>query len=554
MLLNSREGMKRWKLMDAGARQRVSAFWQALADRDPMLNSAVLTVEMVIAGQVYSFARVPVATTSSSTGFKSSYVPALTKEPGAAEGVSLGNNAAQARSASFSVQAQAIDVDAALLRGGVLAGTAEISLQVDGGDYDLRLVLMRGVVSGGVTFGDGGEVISFTVSDPRSIQESKVPDQLIDTVSWPMAQEEVIGERVTRVYNGCTAIPCPRVLDDFGGTGLYFAVCDTPDEYSIDKLYVNGEQYLTTDSPYQWSVATVEDSLGRRVLVTSHGGSTGPWEDGDAVNVTMTRKASTKLLGVLDIVEDLLGSYTGLGRMGLNLDLFAFAQTRIAPTSPEVVINASGENTPGVMSFVERGLLGSYPMVHMLYSGAGIGVTVIDRRRGRGGSGYTGSYTGRRFPLFDRLSGYQESALGSLFTDYEVRYAYNPMARAHTGIVSRGPEDSPICRLAERWAGGRQPGPFVESPFIKSEADALYVLDWYVAHYSVPHYRVTWSCAPAMWMTSKIGQNITYTDPERPAFTECDATIVGRSYSRGECTLTLMVWHPVLTQGFARNA
>lgn len=545
--------LDRWRAWDNGARQRASAYWRRHAESDPMLERAFVVVELLLGGRTVFLARDTITATRGSTGERVNYSPGLAAEPAVSSSVALGNQAAGARSVSVEIPAWILKPSDVIANGQILAGVGEVSLVLDGGDYDLRWVLLRGSVSGGVAFGRDGELVSVTISDLRGLQERKIPDRVIDTSSWPLAQEAAIGERLPRVYNGATALPALRVLDDYGVTGLYFGLCDTPDDFDVDTVYVNGEAKSSGDVTYGWSEATVQDGIGRRTLVTNHSSSGGPWVDRDAVNVTLVRASGVAPKGVLDIARELLSEYTSLGPLGLNLDLFSYAGTRIEPTAPEVVINASGADTPGVLSFVEGGLLKSYPMVHLAYSGAGIGAVVIDRRTGPGGKGITGCFVGGQFPLYERTSLYSETPKDELFTDFEVRFGYNPMDRSYSGVVTRTPDNSIACRLAADAIGGRRPFETLESPYITSATEAAYVADWLVAHRALPAYAVQWSCAPWVHLRHRVGENIEYTDPDFPVFNGCTATILSLGFKRGDHTISLLVWHPVLSLSFTAS-
>ena len=549
-LSNFPEGYQTWRAWDMGARQRASQFWRDYISRDPELSRAFVTVEIRFGSRVVRLARQTLTTVSTSTGERQNYLPGLNSEPEVRQSISLGNQSASARSVRIEIPGFIVKPNDLLADGYILAGVGEVALQVDGGDYDLRFVLLRGSVSGGVSFGEEGETVQVSITDLRDLQGVKLPEWIIDSTSWPNAQEAAVGMRIPRVYNGCVAMPVPRVLDDHGGTGLYFAMNDTPDDFDVSAVYVNGEAKASGDASYPWTETTVADGYGRRTHVLDCSG----WSaaaDNDAVNVTLTRSSGTDPRGVIEIARELLANYSGLGLLGLNLDLFSFAETRVDPTEPEVVINASGSDAAGALDFVEGGLLDNYPMLSLLYSGAGLGLTLIERRLSNRQDSTTGNLVGGRWPLYERVSSYTESPKSSLFTDYEVRYSINPMERGYGKVLTRDPTTSPACALAERSIGGRRPYGAIESPYITSDAEAAYVIDWLVAHRSIPYYSVEWSCSPSMMFRFRLGENVRYTDPDFSSFTSCIATIVGFSFRRGECSVEFCVWHPQLALSLA---
>jgi hypothetical protein len=80
-----------------------------------------------------------------------------------------------------------VDALGIVRNGRVLAGLAEISLQVDGGDYDERYVIMRGSMDSGVTFGDKeGEMLSVSIVDPKEILSMNIPPYRVPE-AWPYA-------------------------------------------------------------------------------------------------------------------------------------------------------------------------------------------------------------------------------------------------------------------------------------------------------------------------------------------------------------------------------
>lgn len=549
------EGFDRWLAWDTGARQRASEYWRKHIESDPNLERAYVTVELILGGRTILLARDTIKTTRSSTGEVMNYAPGLVSEPAISQSIQLGNQAASARSVSVELPAWIIKPSEAIANGYILAGLGEVALQLDGGDYDLRLVLLRGSVTGGLAFGDDGEIVSIAISDLRDLQERKVPPWIVDETAWPIASDAAVGTRIPRIYNGCTAMPVQRVVDSHGVSGLIMGLNDTPGQFDVDTLYVNGVAKATGDSVYSWSQTTLGDGYGRVTDVTNQSGSSGPWEENDAVNVTMSRASGVAAKGVLTIAKELLAEFTSLGPLGINLDLFSYAETRIDSTAPNVVINASGQDTPGILAFIEGGLLDSYPMIHLAYSGAGIGATIIDRRTGAGGQGITGGKViGRQFPLYERVSMYQETPKSELYTDFEVRYALNPMEQSYAGVLTRTPDTSVACALAERAIGGRRPFDIIESPYITSEKEAAYSIDWLVAHRTIPSYAVQWACSPWVHLRYRVGENVKYTDPRFPVFTDCVATIVDLGFERGKHTINFIVWHPVLVLSFTSGA
>lgn len=531
----------RWRAWESGPRQRINAYWLEHVRSDPMLQRAVLTVELRIAGQLILLAREPVRTVRGTTGEVMEYLPGLEAEPEVWQGIELMNQSPAARSVEVSFPAFLLDANEILASGRALTGTAEVALQVPGGDYDLRWVLIRGPITGDLAFGARTETMTLGISDPRMLETRAIPDRVVDPGTWPEAQPEAVGMRIPRIYNGAVGVPAIRVRDDHGGTGLLYAVSDR-DHFVASEVWLNGEPKLSGDITHGWAQATVNDAQGRPALCVDFSGSLGPWTERDSVNVTLTPAAGHHRQGVLSVAQELLGEFLVYGRAALNAEMWSHAETRIAATAPRVLINASGQNAPNVVEYVEGGLLQSYPMIHLAYVGAGLGAAVVERRTGPGGRGVVGHLTGGQYPLLDRSSAY--TRIGATYTDFEVRYDYDPMSQSYRGIVRRDPTNDRRCMDAERAVGGRVAWPAIESPHIASDTEAAYVIDWLVAHLARQAFRVEWDCAPWAAMRYRPGDTVRYTDPENPAFTEVEATVLGTRFGRGQWGIVLAVWQP----------
>ena len=124
------------------------------------------------------------------------YPPALLEEPEITTTVQPFQQTAQARTITLRMAAVALNLHTALAQGATLSGIAEVSLQRDGDDYDLRPVVMRGEVAGGLDWGsDKAGEVQVQVTDFRSTQAEQVPRVAVDTDRWPSAADNAIGQR-----------------------------------------------------------------------------------------------------------------------------------------------------------------------------------------------------------------------------------------------------------------------------------------------------------------------------------------------------------------------
>lgn len=535
-LIFKNDVLKRWDRWDQGVRQHFNDYWSAIAKTDPEFKSVYMVVELIFGGdhvvRVCS-SKQPIVTTSSIDGGTYAYLPAMTDEPGIDFPLNFGQQTASPRSISMSIHGSIVQPAALIRQGRILAGMAEVSLQVHGGDYDKRYVIMRGDMSGGVSFGREKEWVSVKISDAKITQKTLIPDVSADVDRWEWIPDESIGLRYPVVVNGFTKIPCVFVQSP-GFVPQQWIVADGIG-WSEVEVYVNGD-LAVNGVDYNWTFEATQDGLGRACTIVEF---TSPRPSGDSKMVHVTIETSGDKLGVVESIENLLSGYTSLGGSGLNPYLFAEAAGNMPGMFPEILINTSGEDATDVVSFIQSALLPSFPMVHLAYEGRGLGPIIVDRRNGSSGMVLEAD----KFPLLERASMIQEEAKESCFNSYEFRYQYDPIEDNMLGVVKRDSSNSPICSLSETMLGGRVTMGVQEAPYITDRYTADYVSDWYVSHFALPSYIIQWRCQPSVLFMFRRGQNITYRDSE-VGFDEVVATVEKISYKRGDCSITLRVWHP----------
>ncbi len=550
---------RRW--LRADQRQRVTAYWRDVVQRDPELRTAHVTVELVLGGdQVVRVSTRALRTTSAWDGQEHAYLPGLVGEPEIDDDVELGQPGPAARTVTLTLPAYLIQPGELLARGRVLSGVGEVCLQVDGADFDDRLVLLRGVVAGGVRFGGdrrerarpntsglpatalgagrGSETVELQLADPVATESLLIPGITVDSDRWSEAQDTAIGERYPEVFNGFTKVPALRVLNDHGSSGLYYLFA-RGHGWDVDAVYVNGVAKASGDATYAWAKLNAFDELGEAVTVIDFSGSAGPWADNDAVHVTCSRTNDAQLRSVVQVIEDVLRGYTSLGSGGVNPALFARARGAMPGFRPNVLVNGSGQDAARAMEWLSGGLLAAWPMVHLVFEGGGLGPVVIDRRAQRPEFALVAG----EFPLRER-GPYEETAAEAVFNEFEVAYGYDVITRAYAGVQTRNASNSAICQLSRELCGGRRPYQPMASPYVTTASQAAYVADWLAAHFAVPSYLVEWTCAPWAYMRLYRGMPVSYTDP-LVGFSAVDATVVGLRYSREQgCAVRLRVWHP----------
>lgn len=533
--------MRDW-LRTSGAQGRVNAHWGDILRADPGLRKVRVTVELNLGDQRHWIAAVPMTTTSGrDSRIVRRYLPGLLEEPEIASTVELFQQTAQARTITLRIAAAALNLHDALATGATLSGIAEVSLQRDGDDYDLRLVVMRGEVSGGLDWGaDRAGEVQIQVSDFRTTQSEQVPRVAVDTDRWPSAADSAIGQRYPYVLNGYPKVPAPLVYED-AGNPLYLYLGEPAQTLTASATYVNGELAAGTYAPA--TDTSGADALGTRVRYIDFSATAATWTTDDAVYVDVALDSGERALSAVEVLEHLYRRFTGFGALGLDQELFARAQTRMSGYAPKVLINASGDEGVDVLGYVEGTFLASFPMIHLAYTGMGVGPVVMNRSFGAGGRGVEFRLTGGTFPLIARESDYTESSREDRYNAFEIRYGFNAMDNDYASTITLDGKSSPLCALSERFEG-RRVADTLDSPLIHTDALARYVIAWMAMHRAVPRYRVTWSAWPSAFLTLRPGMSGYYSDPTRTQFTNAHATIAGLTWGRGGCQVTLDVWHP----------
>lgn len=526
---------------DFGSHGRYSATWGNILDRDPELRTVYVTVDLWLGDREFKVARAPVSFTSSVTSRVHAYLPALIEEPELKSAITLFQQTAQARTVTVQVSAAALGQPTGqLAHGATLGGVAEVCLQVEGADYATRLIWMRGEVVDVSVDPKTGGVVQIQISDFRTTQSAAIPEQTVDTDRWPSAADSAIGLRYPLIINGYPKVPGLLVLES-ATVPVYLYAGRGPQPLSASAVYVNGAVTAET-----YSDAEGADALGTLARTLTF--STGTWEDNDALYADVAI-SSGRTLDPVELLQYLLATYTGYGRMGLNLDSFARARSRLRAVHPKVLINASGDEGVDVLSYVEGTYLKSLPMLQLHYAGAGLGVCTIDRRAGAGSLRMDAVVTGGRWPLMDRETDYVESPRDSRYNAFELRYNYDAMLGDYSSIVQRDASNSRLCALSQRFDGGRREADALDSPIIHSDALAGSVIGWQVAHLAVPYYTVTWSAYPSAAIRLQPGMKVLYTDPDRSEFTSASAIVLETSLQRGgDSSVTFAVWHPRWTQ------
>lgn len=167
----------RWSQQQYGGKKFLNDYWNNEYQKNPSMDHLVITVEMVFGDDTVLFlANKEIRTVSGETGVEYAYYNALLDTPSFKHSATIGSSTSRARTFKVTFPNHFLDAIKIIQADRMLAGYAEISLQVDGGDYDNRYVMMRGSMDSGVNFGNtDGETVSVTIVDPKAIMSGSLP-------------------------------------------------------------------------------------------------------------------------------------------------------------------------------------------------------------------------------------------------------------------------------------------------------------------------------------------------------------------------------------------
>lgn len=529
--------LRRWRRWSYGPHGRLSDYWRRVLTADPGSADLLQTVELVFGDdQVVRCATREVRVTSDFTGDTVDYLPLLMQEAEVDHTYTLGQASSSARSLSLSVPNAMVDAAAVIARGRMLAGYGEVALQVGGGDHDERLVLLRGDMDDGVTFGDlGAGLVECSITDPKESADLNLPPWVVDSDRWNDHDGSASGMRYPVVLNRYNDVPALFVDDGTtSGDPRWLAV--EGHGWDVDDVKVDGTSYAASSTEYQWQVEETIDGLGVPVtLIEFTGGSSLPFDGSESVHVTVSGGLRARTL--VEAIEYLARDYTVLGNAGLAGDLFSTASARLGVVPARVLVNASGgDSAARCLEYVEGELLASFPMVSMVWDVGGYGPVVTDRRDSR----IVAALEPGVYPLIDRESDVQEWPKAKLFNSFTLRYAYNLLEDTYEAVATRTPDNSILCQISRDQAGERHADP-IESRVIYDEATAEYVVDWLVEHMALPSYYVEYTALPWVLFFLRRGDNVTLTDGDF-SWVDQVATVERITYRRGSCTLGLRVW------------
>ena len=547
-LFRLHEAFSRWESGRFQSSGTVNSYWEDHIRRDPLLQEVSVCVELVVGKDtILRIANRPTRTVSATTGRVYQYLPILQSLPSLVDGYAQGSGSSQARTVTIQVPNRYLDVANLIGQGRLLAGVGEVSFQVDGGDYDQRLVWLRGDMADGVTFAARRELVEVVLTDPRDTTDVSLPPFIIDSTSWPATagpSDSAQGQRYALVPTQYDRIPCWWVsTPQSAGSTPYVVVCIGHLDDRTSTVVIDGDEFSSTSTLYGYAWEHTSDAVGVPVTILRFTGTArNTFEFTEQVYASPSGGDVTTD-HPLDAVRYVVERYTAMGTAGVSDLLFSTAIAKLPGVQARLLVNAGGAANTTSLAYLEGEFLASFPMVSMIWHGSGYGPVVTDRRS----PVVTLNLRADQFPILDRASSVTETPKADCFNDFTLQYNYDPVEDTYTEIVSVGARTSNLCAISLEQIGSR-PMDVVESPYIFDDATAQYVVDWMVDHLTFPAYVVQYHVAAQLFILLKPGDNVRITDPEF-TWDGVLATVEGMEWVGTHAVLTLRVWWRYYTLG-----
>lgn len=524
-----------WARNSFGSKQTWNQYWEDYYKTDPTLSKLRFCMELVFGSSKRVFVSTDkVQTISDKTGKKYAYLPYMESAPELSSEYQIGSGNASQRSFSMTVAGKSIGNPIDILNANFMfAGFVEISLQFDGGDYDQRLVVMRGEMDS-VNFGNKEEYIEFEVVEIDRTFAKIIPDKYITKDNFQYCGDDVIGMRYPLVFDRHFAVPCVRLEE--GEFGPIFMICQTHN-FEVVTVYVDGIAFASTNSSYPHTIEYLRDNQGVPYTAINFSFIQGNPEFDSGVSVyAEVRQISGRYRGIIDVMEDILSTYSQFGTDQLDGVLFAKSRAKIGQIELQALINGSdGDNATTAVQFIEETICNQLPMVSMVYTHRGYGPVVTDFN-----AESVGEYNNNLFPFIDRVTGLQEISKKELYSSFTLRYHYNPLTDTYERILKLDETNNERCRRAQFQIGFREHD-IIESVYVYNDETALAILSWLADHKTTPCYYVEYEAYPILYFRLDVGDNIIFSD-EKLGLSRYTCTVIKKSLSSSTCIIGLKVW------------
>lgn len=511
----------------------LNEYWNLELDKDQNLSKVYMTIDIVFGGNNRYFISTEPISTTDSQGNVYQYIPLLQEEPSISAEYNIGTTEPSQRSFSISFDGRLLEPMSVITNGDSLAGIAEISLQIDGGDYDKRYIIMRGDMSGGVTFGANEEIITTDIVDPAFTSDKLIPEVFCNFQTIPTIPDSYIGHRYPLIFDSYPYVPC--IATSSTQYQPTFLVCSGK-EHVVNKVYINGIETLSTDTHRGWTAYYSTDNEGNPVTIIRFINSSLPWESGDTVYADISRRDKVER-NLIETIKAILIKGSLLTEAGLDADLFGRAEQKLNSLKAKCLINGSGESdTARALEYVQSTLCASFPMISFTFTGRGYGPVVTDRTN----EFIALNLTARQGLLYDRVSDLQESSKSEIKNSFTLKYDFDSVNNNYKRIITRDSSNSALCKIS-REKFGEHDGDVIESISIYDDAVATQVIDWMVSHYTLPSYSIEYSGAPALKFLLNLGDNVKITD-SKIGISNTLGTIQRIEYKKGQVIIGIRLW------------
>lgn len=532
MLSVAHPAYARWQRFRTPTSGTLNDHWASHLKADPSLREVVLCFELVFGPDHYvRISNRPCNVTSTKSGEVYTYHPVISDKPTFTQSYTFGDSSSSARSMSISVPNSYVDVAKLVSYGRMLAGVAEVSLQVDGGNYDERFVLMRGDMQDGVTFASIDELVTVTITDPKtSLDVHTPPFVIVEEAFNTTPADTAIGSRYPIIFPRYDGVPA-QYLSTASGAFVVLVSHGHMDDQS-GAVIINGVSYPSTDATYGYTWTNTEDNFGNQITTIQFNATASftneqvyafPYVDGGDKHP-------------LAQIKELLLKFTAIKSIGLSEDLFSRAIAKLQTMESRLMINAGKGSTATALKFIETEFLPSFPMLSMVFHGTGYGPVVTDRRS----DVIVAKFVADRWPILDRASAVTETPKSECCNEFSIVYDYDPIQDVYQKIATRNSANSALCEISTNQLGYR-PADVIESRYIFEDDSAAMALDWMADHKTLPAYLVDYAMDASMILKLNPGDKVLITDSEF-SWEEVSATVDAIKYNCDHCIVTLRVW------------
>jgi len=532
-----------WQSGNMGLLGIYDSAWATHRKQDELLEQMAVCAELVFGNdQVVQIASKDVRVTDTA-GKKYHFKPLLAEQPDVKLTYTLGSGNSEAKTLQIQLPSELVNPTELMKQNRLLAGIGEISLMYDGGNYDERIIIIRGEMDSGITFAPDGGLVELSITDPKDSSDVTFPPFIVSEDTFPDAPDESIGERMQLICSEFAYVPGIFVTGvASGGLQPKVMVCEGHN-YDIDNVYVNGTNYGKTHAIYAWSeVQLVDEDLNPYTAISFTSGSS--WFDFTEGVYADLSGGPKNLTNPIAQIRKIAGEYSVLTSQGINQRMFARAESKLQNLKSRLCVNAGGSNAASTISFIEGEFCGSFPMISMAWENGSYGPVVTDRNQTETIAAY---FIVGQSPIMSRASVVQETPKTQIVNEFTLRFNYNALDDIYEDVAYRTANNSIICRASQDMVGYR-PSDVMDSVWIYETATAEYVLDWLVGHSATPSYYVEYDGVPALFFRVSRGDNVRITDSDFGWDNQL-ATVETLIFKPGSCTIGLRVWSIFATLG-----